>query len=456
MQINKQNYINLVLSIIFGIAIGLWSAFSAGTLVVSLIFISILLYLNKILPKDLRKYVILMSFIAFLLRIIFASVYYYSFIHVGKTPIFSQDGEQYSARALYTSLLLKGDNPDEFNNSKIFGLDIPNFMNIYKGQMPKITDYQVGPYTYFVSVIYAFFGYSPLTIRWLNCLFGILTALLVFYIAKGVFNMKVAKATFFLTLFLPSLFLHSASALKDSSYNFFFMILVFIFMRWANYGLKKKYIVIALFSLFCLNALRHKSSLVVTAIVILLSYIILIRNRKTRKIIFCINIFLLLFIIFNMQKISGFFSTIKENAIRTHIGYVTTPGEVYKLLDTRYYNDLRLIRQINGAQLISYISKGLFRSFFEPFPWRYFSGVKIIYFIQMSIWFILSPFFLLGLLSSIKGNLSRIYPLLIFFFMFWFSLAITMANPGTVFRFRDSIAPLFLMISMAGFINKDN
>lgn len=445
---------HLFLLILAGVIIGVWSVFSAGTLTIFLVFFLITLYLYRTLPAEEKKYIILLFVVAFLLRAFFAALYYYSVVHVGKAPLFAQDGEQYSSRALYISLILRELSFDSFINLGIYGVDMPFCSEIFGGRLPRITDYQIGAFTYFISIIYAVFGYAPLVIRFINSLFCILTALIAYFTAKDIFNIKVAKATYFLTLFFPSLFLHSTSALKDPAFNFFLILLLFVLLRWSNHGFKKKYIMLVFLNLLFLHLLRPKSFSAIIISTLISTYIILIRQRRTKKMMVVISIFLFLYVILNLSKITAVFSVIKESAIKIHIGYVTTPGEVYKLLDDRYYSNSQLISQISGLELINYIVKGLFYSFFEPFPWKYLHGTKIVYSLQMIAWFILSPFFVLGLFNAIKYRLARIYPLLIFFFIIWFSLAITMGNPGTVFRFRDSIVPIFLMVSMAGYMSK--
>lgn len=452
LSLPSKNVLSLITYALLGILLGIWSFFSLGTLYLFLIAGAIVCYLHAKLPAEERNFVLILFSIAFLLKAILSVAYYYYFIASGGIPVFAYDGEQYSGRAYYISVILKGENIFNHSNVNLYGMPIRNFINMYDAQIPAINEYQVGPYTYLLSLIYTFFGYAPVLIRMLNGLFGILSAVVAYFIAKEIFNLRVARATFAVTLFLPSIFLHSISALKDPLLNFSLILLIFALVKLFGKTSWKKYVFIGIIALLLTSLLRNKTVGFVLASTVLSGYILALKQKKTR--ISAILIALILCIGFAAQynKLVPMLTKIKNTAIKAHIGYVNTPGKVYKILPDRFYADPDSVGEIQGIQLNTFIAQGLAHAMFEPFigSYTYTPQAKIIYIAQMSLWYLLVPFFIYGLLLLGRLHAGGIIPVLIFFFIILLTLAITIGNPGTIFRMRDMIAPLYLMLAFYG------
>ena len=94
--------------------------------------------------------------------------------------------------------------------------------------------------------------------------------------------------------------------------------------------------------------------------------------------------------------------------------------------------------------------KGWWHFSFEPFPWKTHTKLMLLSYPQMILWYILMPFVFLGIILAAKYNWHSLLILFVCSFAIGSSLAMSGANIGTVFRFRDTITPVFLIFAAEG------
>ena len=173
--------------------------------------------------------------IAFLLRLIFASAYDI-FVTITDRDVLLPDSKFYSAKGRYVDLLLQGYNEKSLTNSLLpndrIGREI--FIDVLRtenGVLPnKLNETSI--HAYVVGVIYFIFGYYTIWVRVFNICISILSAYLLFRVAKRHFGDLAANLFLLIALFLPTQFGYSITLSRD-----FMRVFVVSLMIWVIYNI---------------------------------------------------------------------------------------------------------------------------------------------------------------------------------------------------------------------------
>ena len=179
---------------------------------------------------DYKKLIV----IAFLLRLIFASAYDI-YVTITDRDVLLPDSKFYSVRGRYVDLLLQGYNKNSFTKdllpSDTFSQEIfVEVLRVENGGLPKKAN-ETNLYSYIVGIIYFIFGYSTIWVRVSNICISILSAYLLFRVAKKRFGDLAANLFLLIALFLPSQIIYSITLSKDFMRMFLISLLI-----WGIYG----------------------------------------------------------------------------------------------------------------------------------------------------------------------------------------------------------------------------
>ena len=127
----------------------------------------------------------------------------------------------------------------------------------YKGLTESIYDpwEERNFHTNFLAILFYFFGFSRMTGKMFNMLFGVLTSIFIFFIGKEVFNRSIARFSAILVAFFPSIFLWSCVNLKEILVLFFLVIYAWVIIQFQN-KYRLRFLLFILFTLSCIFQLR--------------------------------------------------------------------------------------------------------------------------------------------------------------------------------------------------------
>lgn len=442
----KKPYYPLI--VLFGMSVGIWLTLSGGTLFVFLLFLSVLFILRQHVPHEDRALIFKIIIAGFLCRIIFLVLYHNFYLLSGHMDILGPDGDAYSQRGWYVSRLLLDQDPYALPPAK--GPILESYHSVveyYKQRMPSVGLYQVGMFTYFIGILFSVFDYCPLMIKFLNSGLSVLTGVLVYFLGKDVFSAKIGKVSMTVFIFMPSIFLFSITALKDSLVIFILTLIILLMVK-----LQKKFnilfIALILGLTILIESLRSRMAYPLI-LFILTSLLVTSKQRLSRKILIVLALIIsfaatpkftnLACRTFNLE---AFFSS--------HIGFINTPGNNYKIFPDQYYVNGRLAGLDVPVIALGFLS-GMFHLLFEPLPGRVDSVFSLILFFFTSAGYFFIPFVLRGFVGGLKYNNSLIMPIVIFLVIFIPLVAISEGNMGTVFRHRDIFMPFFILLGVTGF-----
>jgi 4-amino-4-deoxy-L-arabinose transferase-like glycosyltransferase len=427
--------------------VGLWMSFSLQTFI-PLVFISFIIMLiwSKALPKE-RRFLIIVLSIALCLRVILLFSYYNLYLLPGNVDILGPDGESYQCRGWYISRLLVKQNLYVIPSTEQIFHGYRSMINYYKENIPSWNLYQVGIFSYLIASAYAAFGYAPLMIKLTNCIFSVLTGLIVYFLGKEIFNRRVGSISMIIFLFLPSIVFVSITALKDPSILFFSMLIIWSLLKMRT-SLNFRYPLFILFSLFLLYFLRKFVGLIFLVLVGI-SFLSFLNVGILKKVLIVILTSLL---IFNFPIVKEIMHKNLKLEVLTniHVGYAKTlGGHNYKIFPDNYYQTLKMSK----TDFFLGWLKGIFHFLFEPLPWNIRSKFELLSFLQNIFWYFLFIFVLLGIIIAIRNRFPECIPALIYIFIFTMAFGLSEGNIGTAFRHRDSLNPIFIIFGIAGLKN---
>lgn len=178
---------------------------------------------------DYKKLII----IVFLLRVITASAYDI-YVTLTGNDILLPDSKFYSVKGRYVDLILEGYDKDSFTKDLLPGDRISQDIfactaDEEHGILPKKKNETV-VYSYILGFVYLIFGYFTIWPRIFNICISILSAYLLFKVAKRYFGDLAANIFLIAALFLPAQFGYSITLSRD-----FLRVFVVSFVVWVIY-----------------------------------------------------------------------------------------------------------------------------------------------------------------------------------------------------------------------------
>lgn len=445
--------------VILGIAIGALSFFSTGTVFILLLASLAYFAIHCFSGADERNFLKAVFITGFALRAMFSLFQdgavlifvpsavigevenpspindsYYNLIHENTRSFLKMSDSDYvSARGYIYSAVAKG-------------MD-----NVVTRHYIKVGwDYGWHGYLYIVGSFYYLFGYSPIAVKFINCLLGALLAIAAYAIGNN-FSKNIGRISILLVMFFPSLFLWSTTNLKDTFLSLSAVVLLWLVIRFLKTK-KLSFLAGIAMCIFVQGSFTKRDLwLLSMGIIIFTGLFILFLMLKKKWLLAWV---FAIFIILNPLNLRD---TLHAEARSTlyrlyviHCGFITTPGVNYRILDEKYYLNQDLLYNIPFLEVIKSIGRAIFHFMFEPLPGRILGSSSSIALPQMLIWYFLIPFMLLGVLRGIRLNYLTAVPILIYSFLFAFSLSLFSGNVGTVFRHRDMLTSFFLILSAIG------
>jgi hypothetical protein len=434
---------NLFSLILIGSLLGIMGFFSPGALFMISLFILLSIFIWRFSPESDKRFLIMIFFIGITLRIFFSLLSDFLMIKLNLTAPLGfgwdkvlalpgiPDSGFYTLRSLWVLKFLRNEYLPTGVLEELFSA------------------HGLSGFQHIITFFYFLFGYSPWSVKLVNCLLGALSGIFIYYIAKEVFGEKVAKLSAIFVIFFPSLFLWSITNLKDASFIFLSTVIIWAFLKLKKTNNFVYFIVIAIF-IILQTSIRYRF-LPVVLLALLSTYILSLKNKKIKKIIITLPLIVILFVNFSgVLPINHYIKKAIAKVTFYHRGHVVgTPGSHYKILDEKYYHGAKL-EEMTYFEFVRTFFKAWFNFIFQPFAWNPKTKLQLVAFPQMVIWYILFFFSLIGIMCSLRYKSRESLILLIYLFVMSSTIALYSGNIGTVFRHRDMVTPYYLIFSAVG------
>lgn len=460
-MINKISLPNLYV-ILAGLLCGAVFTFLPGAFFVIILFLASIFFI-KYNCRESEDFLIKIFLIGFLIRILLCFCdYFFGILGSYGGPDTQPDALIYNGNAFYIANIIKGSHPFYFIKEPFVNSSLQVAYQMYGGNLPPFGIYQYGFYVHLLGVIYAWLGYAPLAIKFLNSLLGCLSAFLVYKISKVLIKSElVAKISFVAAIFFPSLIYWSVTMLQDALVNFLFLAYIYTLLIGIMEN-KKTFFVISLAVAVLFSFLKTKLAAMVIASLLLVLFLTFL--KRLFKIRILTRIFLLFcLIILTITLIHSFgvkvLDILKENIVlifNYHKVSATDYGSAssYRLYKDFIYNfDVLDIKYFMDISIIFSIFKGVTFYFLSPFVWEmpYEHPMLLIFYPQTIFMFLTLPFLFLGILNLLLKNTLPTLIVVMMVIIFSIPQALAEAIIGNVVRHRDMFTPILIIFISYGF-----
>lgn len=324
--------------------------------------------------------------------------------------------------------------------------------------LQRIQEYGDHAYVPLIGGFYYFFGFSPITVKWLNGWVGSLQIIALFFLVRSCFQATIARWAAVGVAFFPTLVLWSATNLKEPLLLLLAALLLLglrvirVEPRWTRKALGAG-LSLWIFTLLCRMGRSDSFAILLVCSTLALAAEWLLRRRWPALRRWALLLAAVLALI-PLQPVARAKVALGKTVYR-HMAYNYGIGMTYRYLPTRcYYAPGALTwgsySQVGTRDLVRRIPKAVWHYLLEPFPARVGEKLTLLFLPQMIIWYGLLPLALVGIAAALAWNLWNCLflaaPLLA-----WILVgALSNGNIGTLVRGRDMVTPMVLIFAAAG------
>jgi hypothetical protein len=312
-------------------------------------------------------------------------------------------------------------------------------------------------YLQVLTVVQTLLGPSPYGLRALNALLFVAGAYLLFRLARRAYGATAAALGLTVVLFLPSLFVASASLLKESIYFLVTALLITVALaaiRDPRIRVRLAAIVIGAACLWTIEDLR-RGALVLAIAGLAAAIVLRIVFATPRRAMAGVAIAAMLTVAAVMQPaVHDRVLDSVASAAKTHGGHVFTTGHAYKLLDEGFYmkpatpSSWQL--ELTDAQAARFLIRAAASLLFTPWPWEIMSRSELAFLPEHFVWLLIVLFAPAGLIAGWRRDPLVTCLLIGFVLPTAAAIAVTNGNVGTLLRLRGLVSPLLIWVAVVG------
>ena len=309
-----------------------------------------------------------------------------------------------------------------------------------------------------LALLQVLFGQAPYAIRLFNVVAFVAGLVVLFRLTRRAYGSAPAIAGLALLLFLPSLFLWSVSALKESLYLLVTSALLasaFAVIRASRMWRRGAALLAACLAGVYLESLRVGGlAEALGGVFAGIGFrVVLLRRWATAA-----AVATALLVVSLMVYRGGPPAAVQERlriAARYHRGQVFTPGHSYKLLDEVFYTDRWRpvdFPKLSGPQAARYVARSAAHFIAEPLPWTAASRLEVAYMPEQALWLVMLALVPVGCVVGWRRDPLWTAVLVGYTAASAAAVAITGGNVGTLVRHRALLMPYFGWLSALGFV----
>lgn len=404
----------------------------------------------KFLPKEDRSFLLALFILGMSLRILIYSSFYFASEEMAGRGEFVPDSRLYTVRAANMVRTWMGYPRLPYEVEVGLGrngyLYILGFFYLLVGYIPNLS-------TVITVIRDDLITYSLFSDKLINCLIGTFTGIVMFYIAREIFNKKVAKIVSVMVVFFPSLVLWSMTNTREPI-SILLVALIILSIIKIQVKLRFKYVILLIGCLLLLSTIRNYVFLT-TLIITLSSLIISAFLKCKKKILYTFLAIVFLLTSFNTATheimLKNKFLNLNNGLTKlyeSNAAVLSQGGNYYEIYD----KDALINGKVKGLKFIKAFFKGWFYFMLVPFPWSIKSIREIITYPQIIIWYLFLPFAFIGILFALRYRFILSLSLICYTLLLTSLLALVEGNIGSAMRHRDLVVPFYFIFSAAGLL----
>jgi 4-amino-4-deoxy-L-arabinose transferase-like glycosyltransferase len=300
---------------------------------------------------------------------------------------------------------------------------------------------------YLVAAIYWLFGHNQLLAQFVNGTIGALTVIVIYAIAKDLFDVEVAQWTARFMAFFPQMVFWSGAIYKDPAIMFCIAVCMFAVVR-LNHAFTAKYILLFVAGSLVLMSLRfYVFYFVVFAT---MGTFVLSQRRGVAGSVATYTVLIAVFV-------GAFSLAAKQETVEQQRSYFTLERLQVTRSDQVMWGKSAYAPKANVSTtqgVIAVLPVGLAYLLFAPFPWAVGNLRQALTVPETLVWYALMPALLRGLFFTIRTRFRPALPILVFAASLTCAYAVFQGNIGTAYRQRTQVTMFYFILMAAGVVEK--
>lgn len=391
-------------------------------------------------PEEDRRFVLFLISAALIIRVAGLIILQYKCISTGQLDIFGDAQDN----------IIQGINiSDSIRNMK----EIP-----VTPQSILTSRYNTHSMTIFNGIFFLLFGYDIVSLKYINILAICATAWIIYDFAKNIYSGAAGRIALAIILFWPTIFIWSLTDLKESHLLFTVACSFWLLERAAREKAghrKAAFILLSALSAFYFVLLKIKLML---PVFILSASLIALYNALhygfsrnpalSRKVLYILLVPAVAALMAFGDRILRAANEIYALILHYNIGFLNSGGWNVNLIGDQSQNFFTL------QFILKYIAKAWVVFFLEPLPWHFYSRSLMATYPMMLAWYIIAAFAAAGVVRAYyAGRSKEAFAMLTFTAIYVTVVGMSVANIGTLIRFRDVIVPIVAIFAGIGMSN---
>lgn len=317
------------------------------------------------------------------------------------------------------------------------------------------SEYSETNYLYAMGFLQVLVGEAPYGVHLFSILAFLAASVLLFRFVRERFGPPVALLTAVATLFLPSLFAWSVSALRESVHLLLTLLALIAAIRVIEAPSWRRRLAAGLVSaaaLFALRDLRAGSMLAsLTALAIAFALLPLVRRSRVLVGVAVLAVVMAGIAASRPAVQSALLERLRGLALQHH-GHVYTPGYSYRVLDDHFYGSRSLdsTSRMTWPEAGRYVVRALVAVVLVPLPWEARSRFELVYVPEQMIWYLALLLAPIGFVAAYRINPRAALVFAAYIACIGAGIALSSGNIGTLVRHRGLVLPfLFCFAAVA-------
>ena len=300
---------------------------------------------------------------------------------------------------------------------------------------------------YLIASIYYVFGHNQLLAQLVNATIGAVTVLVIYAIAKDLFDAEVAKWAGRFMAFFPQMVFWSGAIYKDPAIMLCIALCMYAVLK-LNHEFTVRYVLLFVGASLALMTLRFYVFYFV-AFATMGTFVL----SQRRGIAGSVGSYLVLIAVF----IGAFTFAARQETVEQQRSYFTLERLQITRSDQAMWGQSAYAPKANVSTtqgVISVLPVGLLYLLFAPFPWAVYNLRQALTVPETLVWYALMPALLRGLFFTIRTRFRPALPILVFAASLTCAYAVFQGNVGTAYRQRTQVTMFYFILMAAGVVEK--
>ncbi|HEY8148115.1 MAG TPA: glycosyltransferase family 39 protein [Vicinamibacteria bacterium] len=300
---------------------------------------------------------------------------------------------------------------------------------------------------YLISSIYYVFGHNQLLAQFVNATIGAVTVLVIYAIAKDLFDVDVAQWAGRFMAFFPQMIFWSGAIYKDPAIMLCIALCMYAVLK-LNHEFTVRYVVLFVGASLALMTLRFYVFYFV-AFATMGTFVL----SQRRGVAGSIGSYLVLIAVF----IGAFSFAARQETVEQQRSYFTLERLQITRSDQAMWGQSAYAPKADVSTtqgVISVLPVGLAYLLFAPFPWAVHNLRQALTIPETLVWYALMPALIRGLFFTIRTRFRPALPILVFAASLTCAYAVFQGNVGTAYRQRTQVTMFYFILMAAGVVER--